>query len=119
MGTNDFTGDVHALNGIDITAAYSGWLAAVRAACPHATIFCVTPPLGWHVDEITAAVQAQNMTGDKCVHVIDTTPLRAAFGLQGATQLAYDGVHPTIYGNALLAGLIIVQAQQILDSYPA
>jgi hypothetical protein len=50
------------------------------------------------------------------VHLIDTAPLREAFRAgQGATSLAYDGVHPSVYGNALLGALIAVEAQKVIS----
>jgi lysophospholipase L1-like esterase len=102
MGTNDFDKD--------ITADYTGWLAAMRRACPHTQFFCVVPPLGVHQSEIAAAVAARNQAGDRRVHLIDTAPLKAAFRSgQGATQLAHDGVHPSEYGHALLGALIAVE----------
>ena len=38
LGTNDFEKN--------ITADYTGWLAAVRRACPNARVFCVVPAAG-------------------------------------------------------------------------
>jgi lysophospholipase L1-like esterase len=116
MGTNDFTGDVHDFSAIDITTAYVHWLTAVRAACPLASIFCVVPPLGWHAEEIAAAVKVRQVAGDDRVHLIDTSPLHAAFALR-PTQLAHDGVHPTVYGQAMLGALIAAQVQRALDSH--
>ncbi len=105
MGTNDFDKD--------ITQDYTGWLAAVRKACPHTRIFCIVPPLGFHKDEVRSAVTARNQAGDARVHLIDTSPLKAAFRAgAGATQLAFDGVHPSTYGNAMLAALIAAEAQK-------
>jgi lysophospholipase L1-like esterase len=114
MGTND--------NGPEFggskpfVEAYSQWLVAVRKACPHARIFCIIMPLGIHADDIPAIVAARNKAGDSRVHLVDTAPLKSMFSPQGAaTQLAYDGVHPSIYGNALLSALIAVNIQRVLD----
>ncbi len=112
MGTNDFLEDSSKPS--NITAAYTGWLAAVRKAAPHAAIFCVTPPLGWHAGEVAAAVAARNQEGDKNVHLIDTAPFKEKFASKRATQLAPDGVHPSLYGNAILGALIASEAQKVL-----
>ena len=115
MGTNDFRETAGHREQIDITDAYTDWLAAVRKACPKTLCFCVVPPLGWHATEIAAAVAARNQAGDDKVHLIDTAPLKAAFSDSHGTQLAPDGVHPSVYGNAMLATLIAVEVQKILD----
>jgi lysophospholipase L1-like esterase len=105
MGTNDF-------GGIDITAAYMEWLAAVRKACPNTRVFCVVPPSGVHRDEIGAAVAASN---DAKAHVIDIPSLNATItAREGATQLTYDGVHPTAFGNGLFGANVAVKAQEIV-----
>lgn len=115
MGTNDFQQDIS--RPIDIADHYTRWLTAVRAACPQARIFCVVPPLGWHATEIQTAVATRHETGDRRVHLIDTAPLKSAFRPGNkATQLTYDGVHPSIYGNALLGALIAVEVQKVLSS---
>ncbi len=109
MGTNDFQKD--------ITADYTRWLADMRKACPHARFFCVVPPLGLHEEEVRAAVAARNRAGDPRVYLIDTTPLRAAFRVgTGATQLAHDGVHPSMYGHAMLGALIAREVQRTLGN---
>jgi len=33
----------------------------------------------------------------------------------GSTQLTYDGVHPSVQGEAIFGACIIAQVQQILD----
>jgi hypothetical protein len=114
MGTNDFRMTAGGREHLDISEAYTGWLAALRKACPHAQCFCVVPPLGWHSKEIAAAVTARNQSGDRGVHLIDTAPLKAAFHESRGTQLAADGVHPSVYGNAMLAALIAVEVQKTL-----
>lgn len=109
MGTNDFQKD--------ITADYVRWLAGMRKACPHARFFCVVPPLGLHDGEVRAAVTARNRAGDPRVDLIDTAPLRAAFRVgTGATQLAHDGVHPSMYGHAMLGALIAREVQRTLGN---
>lgn len=120
MGTNDFIVVKPGLwRLLDITDEYSKWLAAVRLACPHAAIFCITPPLGVHSSEISAAVRKREKAGDLRVFLIDTAPLRDGFlqlaqgpdpgtytHVDGATVLAVDGVHPSVYGNAILGSFI-------------
>jgi lysophospholipase L1-like esterase len=109
MGTNDF--------GKDITADYTGWLVAVRKACPNVRLLCVVPPLGLHEGEIKAAVVARNKAGDRRVHLIDTTRVRSGFRVNtGATQYAFDGVHPSVFGQAVLGALIVAEAQQALGN---
>jgi lysophospholipase L1-like esterase len=101
---------------LDITADYIGWLSAMRKACPSARFFCIVPPLGLHRAEVEAAVSPRNKAGDQKVYLIDTASLQDAFRAgQGATQLAYDGVHPSQYGQARLGGLIAVEVQKILS----
>jgi lysophospholipase L1-like esterase len=120
MGTNDSkTLGPRLWQAMDIADQYRKWLMAVRSACPHAAIFCITPPLGLHANEIAAAVQDRKNGGDRGTYLIDTSPLRDGFSslppgpspgtythVDGATQLAVDGVHPTIYGNAVLGAFI-------------
>jgi lysophospholipase L1-like esterase len=114
MGTNDFEQDISRPN--NITEDYTRWLVAVREACPNTRVFCVVPPFGWHIEEIRAAVAARNQAGDARVHLIDTAAVKDGFrpGTQ-PTQLAYDGVHPSVYGNALLATTIAVEVQKVLS----
>jgi lysophospholipase L1-like esterase len=127
MGTNDnlaLKKDPYAENAfriLDISAAYREWIQAVRAACPHAAIFCITPPVGLHTDEVSAAVKANRSNGDHNVYLIDTAPLRDlwvptkvdaaartfTYLTKGdPTQLSTDGIHPTIYGDAVLGAFI-------------
>ncbi len=112
MGTNDF-------GGIDITTAYTEWLASVRKACPHTHVFCVVPPSGVHRDEIRAAVAARNQADDHAVHMIDTPSLNATITVHppGATQLCCDGVHPTVQGQGIFGACIAVQVQRALDGH--
>jgi hypothetical protein len=114
MGTNDFEQDISRPN--DITEDYTRCLIAMREACPHARIFCVVPPFGWHIKEIQAAVTARNQSGDARVHLIDTAPVKDGFrpGNQ-PTQLAYDGVHPSVFGSALLGAVVAVEVQKVLN----
>jgi lysophospholipase L1-like esterase len=108
LGTNDFEKN--------ITADYTGWLTAVRQACPSARVFCVVPPLQLHRQEIQAAVESRNRAHDSRIYVIETARLAPGFRAgQGATQLGYDGVHPSQYGHALLAAVIGDQVRAILD----
>ncbi len=120
MGTNDFQGDGPNRKHMDITAVYIDWLKSVRKACPKARVFCVTPPIGWHQKEVAAAVAERNRAGDARVYLIDTAPRQGGFGEKNvATQLAPDGCHPSVYGNAMLGALISVEAQKILSQEQA
>jgi hypothetical protein len=112
MGTNDYREDKSLL---PIADAYIRWLASVRRACPHARIFCIVPPLGWQATDVAEAVAARNTSGDHRVFLIDTAPLRSSFSTAGATPLALDGVHPSVFGNAMLGALIAVEVQKILN----
>ncbi len=69
----------------------------------------------WTAEEIAQAVAARSKAGDSRVFLIDPAPLKSAFGVKGATQLAPDGVHPSVHGNAMLGALIAVEAQKILS----
>jgi hypothetical protein len=117
MGTNDH--NPKDLSLIPIGDAYLAWLVSVRKACPNAVIFCVVPPLGWHDKEIADAVAARNKAGDKRVFLIDLVSLRDMWGTKGATPLAYDGVHPSVYGSAMLAAVIAAEAEKALSSRPS
>jgi hypothetical protein len=113
MGTNDH--NPADLSLIPIGNAYTLWLESVRKACPNATIFCVVPPLGWHDKEIAEAVTARNKSGDQKVFLIDLASLRDGWSTKGATRLAADGVHPSVYGSAMLAAVIAAEAQKALS----
>ncbi len=105
LGTNDYDKD--------ITADYTAWLADVRRACPRAWVFCIVPPLGVHKAEIAATVNTRNIAGDAHVRLIDPARLAPGFRAgKGPTNLAFDGVHPSGYGHALLGSLIAVEAQK-------
>jgi lysophospholipase L1-like esterase len=109
MGTND--------PGNDITSSYIAFLKKFRKACPQARMFCIIPPLGVHADEVAAAVRARNAAGDARVHLIDLLRLREYFRAgQGATQLAYDGVHPSVLGQAMLATEITNEVQKVISA---
>lgn len=104
MGTND--------PGRDITPNYVSFLKAIRSACPKTHFFCVVPPLGVHATEVAAAVRARKNEGDLRVHLIDLVELREQFRAgQGATQLAYDGVHPNVFGQAIMASAIVARVK--------
>lgn len=115
MGTNDHLVENGNVKLLPIGEEYTKWLSAVRKACPHAKIFCIVPPLGWHDKEIAEAVAARNQANDRNVFLIDTAPLKTSFGIKGATQLAPDGVHPSVQGNAVLGAFIAIEAQKILS----
>jgi hypothetical protein len=114
MGTNDYRPQSKGHAMLPIAEAYLHWLQDVRKACPTAKIFCIVPPLGWHADEIAQVVSARNKTGDHNVYLIDTAPLKSLFDPIQETPLAADGVHPSVYGNAMLGGLIVAEAQKTL-----
>lgn len=108
LGTND--------PGLDITRDYIRWLIAMRKACPHAKFFCIVPPLGVHEAEIRTAVSDRNNAGDGNVHLIETELLKNGFRVgQGPTEFGYDGVHPSVYGHAMLGALIAAETQKALD----
>lgn len=113
MGTNDF--QENPTKPSDITVAYTSWLEAVRKAAPHSAIFCIVPPLGWHAAEVAAAVAARNQAGDPRAYLIDTARFKDGYAAGHATEFAPDGVHPSEYGNALLAALISSEAQKALS----
>jgi lysophospholipase L1-like esterase len=116
MGTNDFQ-DRDPKKPCDISDAYLQWLTAVRKACPTADIFCVVPPFGWHFKEIQTAVTVRNQAGDRSVYLIDTAPLKDGFDPENQpSRYAYDGCHPSLYGNAMLASLITAEVQKINSS---
>ncbi len=82
--------------------------SAVRQVCGKAGAFCVVPPLGVHRSEIQAAVSARNQAGDNRVYLVDLASLESGFRVgQGATVFGYDGVHPSVYGNAMLGTVIV------------
>lgn len=100
---------------VDITSAYTGWLKAVRGACPNTRLFCIVPPAGIHRSEITAAVNARHKAGDARVYLIDlpqVTPLAPNLGKP--SKGSYDGGHPNMYGQAMLAVQVAVKVQEIL-----
>jgi lysophospholipase L1-like esterase len=108
LGTND--------PGIDITRDYIRWLIAMRRACPHAYFFCIVPPLGVHEAEVRAAVNDRNTAGDSKVHLIETELLKSGFRAgQGPTEFGHDGVHPSVYGHAMLGALVAAETQKALD----
>jgi lysophospholipase L1-like esterase len=119
IGTNDFQDEGEKRIQMDITAAYIKWLTSARNACPKTHIFCITPPIGWHVREVASAVEEHNAKGDSKIHLIDMAPLQYGFSDKNtATQFAPDGCHPTVYGNAMLGSFIAAKAQKILSRFP-
>lgn len=109
MGTNDPGQDIH--------DNYVSFLTAIREACPYAHILCVVPPLGVHDAEIAAAVETRHKSGDLPVHLIDLVALRCSFRPNhGATQVSYDGVHPSVFGQAMLGAMIAADAQRAIDA---
>jgi lysophospholipase L1-like esterase len=106
MGTNDFEKDV--------TAPYVQWLRDLRKACPQARVFCIVPPLQLHDREIASAVESCRREGDERVHLISTSGLAGEYRVnQGPTRMAFDGVHPNVYGQARLATLIAAEVGSV------
>jgi hypothetical protein len=69
-----------------------------------------------HKKEIEAAVKARNDARDPRVYLIDPARLASAFRAgKGPTQLAHDGVHPSVYGHAMLGALIALETQKALN----
>lgn len=110
MGTNDY-------GGLVITGAYIQWISAVRKACPNARIFCIVPPSGVHRSSVQSVVTTCNKKGDAKVYMVDTPSLNATIhDHEGATQMTYDGVHPSVFGHAVFAAHIVAAVQRILDN---
>jgi lysophospholipase L1-like esterase len=109
LGTND--------PNLDIVPNYTSWLGALRKAAPHTKIFCIVPPLGVHRDDITKIVGSVNASGDPNVYLVDPKGVNELFETPApeGSFAGYDGVHPTIHGQALLAANILVATQKILD----
>ena len=109
LGTNDYEKD--------ITGDYTNWLTVLRRACPGSRVFCIVPPLRVHKAEIQAAVVARNRLGDGRVYVIDPERLSPAYRAnKGPTRFAFDGVHPSEYGSAVLGAFVAVEVQKVLSS---
>lgn len=109
MGTNDY-------GGIDIASAYGKWLTTVRKACPHTHIFCVVPPSGVHRNDIRSVVATRNEIRDDRVHLIDIPSLNSAITARaGASQMTFDGAHPTMQGEGMFGASVAVKVQEILD----
>ena len=107
MGTNDFEKV--------IDEDYGRWLREIRTAAPEAEIFCIIPPLQLHADEIEKAVDQRREAGDGRVHSIPTASIASEYRVnQGPTRMAYDGVHPSVYGQARLAALIATEVGKVL-----
>ena len=103
MGTNDR---------VDPTADYARWLAAVRQAAPQAWLFVVVPINGFWRGPITTLVMHLRQADARLV-LIDCPQLQAGAPAHGRpSSLAYDGVHPTLHGEALFGALIAAQAQR-------
>jgi len=98
------------------TSAYIAWVKAVRAACPHARIFCIVPASGYHRSEIQAVVTALNQAGDAKVYFIDIPLMNTLAPNAGKeTQGSYDGGHPAMYGQAVFGVGVAVKVQEILS----
>jgi lysophospholipase L1-like esterase len=109
LGTND--------PGLDITHDFIRWLIAMRKACPHAKFFCIVPPLGVHEEEVKRAVNDRNKAGDSGVYLIPTARLKDGFRAgHGSTEFGYDGVHPSVYGHAMLGALIAAETQKLISN---
>lgn len=101
----------------NVTSAYIEWVKAMRAACPHARIFCVVPASGYHRGEIQAVVTALNKAGDAKVYFIDIPLMNTLVPNvgKGASQGSYDGGHPNMYGQAVFGAGVAVKVEEILS----
>jgi lysophospholipase L1-like esterase len=121
MGTNDYVFNAappHCHDAVRIGNAYVEWIAAVRRACPDSLVFCIVPPSGVHRDEVHQVVQTCNHAGNARVHLIDIPWLASTITVRDGvtTQLAPgDGVHPSLYGQAMLGACVVAQAQRAID----
>ena len=115
MGTNDYQLPMenHSYD-VDIYTPYMSWLKQVRAAAPKAKIFCIVPPCGEHLENITRVVKDFN---DKNTYLINVPNVADRITVHDwhLTTLTYDGVHPTVHGHAILGASIAVQIQKALD----
>ena len=108
LGVND------ARNGASTSAvqtAVQSWLSAARTGLGGATkIFVIVPFSGAYQTNLSAAVSAyKTASGDVNVFLIDpTTRLPSGvFGNTGSANAStYDGVHPLIYGHAIIAPVV-------------
>lgn len=116
MCTNDFLNESGTYRHLDVTEACTRWLGSLRGACPHALVFCIVPPLGWHDKELARVVSICRERGDERVYLIETAALRHLFRVDAPTQIACDGVHPHGHGNALLGALVVAEAQKAISA---
>ncbi|WP_225847761.1 GDSL-type esterase/lipase family protein [Streptomyces sp. HPF1205] len=70
LGTNDIG---HGVTGPQFQAAYTTFLADIRAKYPHAALFAMQTFKQRYVNETRAAVSARNSAGDSNVTYVDTT----------------------------------------------
>ncbi|MBO7393313.1 MAG: hypothetical protein J6U98_03825 [Abditibacteriota bacterium] len=108
MGTNDKFNDV-------FTAAYAGWMKKVRIAAPNAVLVLIVPPSGSHRDQINKAVEASS---DDNIILIDTPETNEQVHLRAgaATGMAYDALHPNMYGQAVYASGIAARLSKALEA---
>jgi lysophospholipase L1-like esterase len=106
LGTNDAA---------DPSAAYADWLRSVRAAAPRTVIFVVVPINGRWRAELAGLVGRLHAAGERRICLIDCPHLQAGASARGfPTSMAFDGCHPTLYGEALFGAAIAVQASRFL-----
>lgn len=113
MGTND-----SGISSQDFIEDYNTWLTDMRQACPHARIFCMTSHFGdnWHAADVRAIVAASNAGGDRNVYLIDLAPLVPAYPHPGTASIqAYDGAHPSQYGQGMIGALVTTEAQKTIS----
>ncbi|MBQ7524866.1 MAG: hypothetical protein IJT09_00375 [Abditibacteriota bacterium] len=108
MGTNDPENSA-------FLTAYQAWMVSVRAAAPNAVLVMIVPPSGSHRAQITQAVTASS---DDNVILIDPTATNDMVSpTQGAaTGMAYDGIHPNMYGQGMYAACVAAQMAEKLEA---
>lgn len=114
MGTNDYYLKDNEYATMDITEAYTTWIKSVRAACPKTHIFCVVPASGVHRETINKVVNSFRKK-DKRVYMIDIASLNDVLTIKGVpTNMAYDGVHPSLHGEGMFGASIAAKAASLL-----
>ncbi|MBP5092633.1 MAG: hypothetical protein J6332_01120 [Abditibacteriota bacterium] len=108
MGTNDPENSA-------FLTAYQAWMVSVRAAAPNAVLVLIVPPSGSHRAQITQAVTASS---DDNIILIDPTAtndmVRPTQG--AATGMAYDGIHPNMYGQGMYAACVAALLAKELEA---
>jgi hypothetical protein len=66
---------------------------------------------------VKRAVNDRNKAGDSGVYLIPTARLKDGFRAgHGSTEFGYDGVHPSVYGHAMLGALIAAETQKLISN---